>query len=248
MKRLLVLGVFGLLWGCTEKQSSSVHDYQISFSEELSLDFGEVGMSSQVPFSVSPLDKKNESFLVFNTFNRRLDTASFSPEKKRIVSGLEIPKEGPGSIPGVSNFTYTNQRIIFFTLDDIYYLKDGETVHLKITKVLDDGSGALKAIKGAGKNGVFQVAPFAGEFLSVIIQDHETQKFSLWNYDFESFEEIPFSFDLDQMAKHRISYDLRKGSVVSNAFSPYLTLSDSTLIVSYPFMNKISKIGLKDLK
>ncbi|MEB2776854.1 hypothetical protein SYJ56_16120 [Algoriphagus sp. D3-2-R+10] len=247
MKILLYLGFITLVFGCTEEKST-VPKYQISFSEEMSLDFGKVGMSSQLPFSISPLDKKNESFLVFNTFLRRLDTVSFSPEKKRLVPGLEIPREGPGSIPSFYHFNYTKQRIIFFTPNEIFYLKDGETVHLKITKVLDDGSGALKAIKGAGRNGVFQVAPFTGEFLSVIIEDHETEKFSLWKYDFESFEEISFSFDSEQISKHMISFDFAKGTTVSNAFSPYLTLSDSMLIVSYPFMNKINMIELGDLE
>lgn len=247
MNKLLFIGVFASFWGCAEEKSS-VQKYQISFSKEMSLDFGKVGMSSQVPLSVSTLDMKNDSFLVFNTFYRRLDTVAFSIGKMRLVPGLEIPKEGQGSIPSFFHFTYTEPTIIFFTANEFYYFNYGETVKFHATTELNDGSGTLKAIKGAGRNGVFQVAPFTGEFLSVIIEDYETEKFSLWMYDFESFEEIAFSFDSNQMAKHRISFDFRKGSVVSNAYSPYLTVSDSVLIVSYPYMNKISMIELGDLE
>lgn len=250
MKRFLVLGIFAMFWGCAEEKSSLdlKPQYQISFSEELSLDFGEVGMSSEVPFSISPKDEKNESFLVFNTFYRRLDTVSFSPKKMRLVPGLEIPKEGPGSIPGFSEFTYTDKGIVFFTLNDIYFLKYGETVHLKISKVLDDGSEGVKAITGNGSNSVFQVAPFSGDFFTVIAVDHGTEKFSLMTYDFESFTEIPFAFDYEKLNRQKISFVFSKGVTLSNAYNPYLTLSDSMLIVSYPFMNKISTIRLDELK
>ncbi|TXE05753.1 hypothetical protein [Algoriphagus aquimarinus] len=248
MKNLLFLGIIAFLFGCTEEKSSSVPNYQISFSEELSLDFGEVGMSSEVPFSISPLDEKNESFLVFNTFYRRLDTVSFSPKKMRLAPGLEIPKEGPGSIPSFHTINYTEQGILFFTANEFYYFENGETIKMKMTQVLNDGSGSMKAIAEAGGNGVFQPAPFKGDHLCLIIKDSKTEKFSLMKYDFESFTEIPFSFDYEQLNRQRISFEFGKGSTVSNSFSPFLTFADSLLIVSYPFMNKISTVGLGDFE
>ncbi len=235
--------------GCTEEKSSSVPKYQISFSEEMSLDFGEVGMSSEVPFSISPLDEKNESFLVFNTFYRRLDTVSFSPEKMRLVPGVEVPKEGPGSIPSFHTINYTEQGILFFTSNEFYYFKDGETIKMKMTEVLGDVGKSQKSIHGYSlRNGTVQSAPFEGDYLCLIIKDSDTEKFTLMKYDFETFKEIPFSFDSEQISKHRISFDFAKGSTVSNSFSPYLTFADSLLIVSYPFMNKISTVGLGDFE
>lgn len=248
MKYLLFLGVIAVLIGCSQEESSSVPTYQISFSEELSLDFGDVGMSSEVPFSISPLDEKNESFLVFNTFYRRLDTVSFSPDKKRIIPGLEVPKEGPGSIPGFATFSYTEQGILFFTANEFYYFENGETVKMKMTQVLDDGSGSMKAIAEAGVPGVFQPAPLKGDYLCLIIKDSKTEKFTLMKYDFESFTEIPFSFDSEQLARNKISFNYANGAMLSNAYYPYLTFSDSVLIVSYPFMNKISTVRLEDLR
>ncbi|PZX47089.1 hypothetical protein [Algoriphagus chordae] len=249
MKNLLFLGIISFLFGCTEEKSSSVPSYQISFSEELSLDFGDVGMSSEVPFSISPLDENSESFLVSNSFYRRLDTVSFSPEKMRMVPGVEVPKEGPGSIPGFATFSYTEQGILFFTPNEFYYFKDGETIKIRMSEVFSDGSKSLKSIYGYDvTNGIFKSASFKGDFISMIVKDSETEKYTLMKYDFETFEEIPFSFDSEQISKHRISFDFAKGSTVSNSFSPYLTVADSVLIVSYPFMNKISKIGLDDLK
>ncbi|SFB55920.1 hypothetical protein [Algoriphagus aquimarinus] len=249
MKNLLFLGIIAFLIGCNDEKSSSLPNSQISFSEELSLDFGEVGMSSEIPFSISPLDQKNESFLVFNTFYRRLDTVSFSSKKMRLVPGVEVPKEGPGSIPGFATFSYTEQGILFFTANEFYYFKDGETIKIRMSEVFSDGSKSLKSIYGYDvTNGIFKSASFKGDFISMIVKDSETEKYTLMKYDFETFEEIPFSFDSEQISKHRISFDFAKGSTVSNSFSPYLTVADSVLIVSYPFMNKISKIGLDDLK
>ena len=249
MKYLLFLGVIAVLIGCSQEEFSSVPNYQISFSEELSLDFGEVGMSSEVSFSISPLDEKNESFLVFNTFYRRLDTVLFSPEKKRVVPGLEVPKEGPGSVPGFSSFSYTEQGILFFTANEFYYFKDGETIKMKISKVLGDDGKSLKSIQGYDLiNGTFQPAPYKGDFIGMIIKDSETKKYTLMKFDFESFKEIPFSFDTEQLARNRISFNYLKGVMLSNAYDPYLTFSDSVLIVSYPFMNKISTVKLEDLR
>lgn len=247
MKRLIYFGVFVIFYGCAGEKSSPGPSYQISFGEELSLDFGEVGMSSEVPFSISSLDRDNSSFLVFNTFYRRLDTVFFSPGKGRIAPGLEIPKEGPGSIPGFSYFTHTDQRNLFYTLNEIYYLKDGMTIKLKATEVLDDGSGSIKAIVGHGGNREFQSSPLEGDFLVVIIVDHQTQELSLMKYDFENFEKIPFSFDSDQISKHRISFDMG-GATVHNAYYPHLAVFDSLLVISYPFMNKISTVRLDGLK
>lgn len=247
MKKLLLIGVIASIWSCTGEKSSSVPSYQISFIDQLSLNFGEVGMSSEIPFSISPLDTKNLSFLVFNTFYRRLDTVSFSPDKKRIVPGLEVPKEGPSGIPGLNKFTYTENGIIFFTLNEFYYFKDGETVKMKMTEVIDDGIGSIKSIVEAGGSGVFQPAPFNGDYLSLIIKDSEEEKFTLMKYDFESFTEIPFEFDYVKLARNRISFEIAKGTIVSNSYNPSLTLSDSVLIISYPFMNKISTVRLDDL-
>lgn len=248
-KRLLFLGFFTVVFGCTEEKSSSEPDYQLSFSEELSLDIGEVGMSSELSFSISPLDEGNSSFLVYNTFYRRLDTVSFSPEKKRIVAGVEIPKEGPGSISGFSSFSYTDQGILFFTANEFYYFKDGGTIKMKITKVLGDDGESHKSIQGYDLiNGRFQPAPFKGDFISMIIKDSKTEKFTLMIYDFESFTQIPFAFDYEQLNRQKISFEFGKGATVSNAYYPYLTLSDSVLIVTYPFMNKISTIRLEDLR
>lgn len=249
LKRFAFYGSLSFLWACTGEKSSSVPNYQISFSEELSLDFGEVGMSSEVSFDISPLDKNNSSFLVFNTFYRRLDTVSFSPEKKRIVPGLEVPKEGPGSIPGFSSFSYTEQGILFFTANEFYYFKDGQTLKKKITKVLGDDGKSLKSIQGYDlTNGTFQPASYKGDFISMIIKDSETKKYTLMKFDFESFKEIPFSFDTEQLARNRISFYYAKGVMLSNDYNPYLTLSDSVFIVSYPFMNKISTVRLDDLR
>lgn len=245
MNKLLLLGVFASIWGCSEEYSSSLPKYKIYFSEELSINVGEVGISSQVPFLVSPINLSNQSFLVFNSYFRRLDTVSFNRKDKRIVPGLEIPKEGAGSIPSFSFFTHTEQKNIFFSGNYIYFLEDGETVKLKI----DDNTEILKSINGGSViNGVFQSAPYEGNYFSVIIKDNVTEEFSLIKHGNNKLEKIPFSFDSEQISKHRISFDFVEGSTVSNTFSPYLTVSDSTFIIAYPFMNKISLIGLDDLK
>lgn len=244
LKRFAFYGSLSFLWACTGEKSSSVPNYQISFSEELSLDFGEVGMSSEVPFDISPLDKNNSSFLVFNTFYRRLDTVSFSPEKKRIVPGLEVPKEGPGSIPGFSSFIHINQENVYLTGNSIFYLKDGETVKYN----LENEDGKLNAIRGTNpKNKVAYLSSLETKFLYVIIQDHSFVDLSLYRFDFElrTFEEVPFNFT--NMEDHIISYK-RGPATATNGYFPFITLSDFTLILSYPFKNQISKIDLRTLK
>ncbi|PZX47094.1 hypothetical protein [Algoriphagus chordae] len=246
MKKLLFIGLIISLWGCTEEKTSSVPSYQISFSEELSLDFGEVGMSSQVPFSISTLNKNNESFLVFNSFYRRLDTIFFSPNKKRIGPGLEILEEGPGSIPDFYYFTNAKERNVFLSGSSMFYSNAGDTKKISIK----DGNGSLNSISGAnGKTRVFEFASTVGDYISLIFENKATGDFTLntFNFDTESFEEIPFQFDLNQMGKHKMSFQ-QGPATVTNAVYPYLTVMDSTLVVSYPFFNKISVISLTDRK
>ncbi|MEP0712656.1 hypothetical protein [Algoriphagus sp.] len=166
----------------------------------------------------------------------------------RLVPGVEVPKEGPGSIPGFATFNYTEHGILFFTANEFYYYKDGETVKMKITKALDDGTGSIKSIVEAGGSGIFQPVSLKGDYLSLIIKDSQGEKFTLMIYDFESFTQIPFGFDSEQLNRQRISFEFGKGATVSNAYNPYLKLSDSVMIVSYPFMNKISTVRLDDLK
>jgi hypothetical protein len=251
MKNLLFLGIFAGLMGCSEEKFSSVPNYQISFSEELSLNFSEVGMSSEVPFSISPLNESNESFLIFNTFYRRLDTVVFSQGKKRIVPGLMVPKEGPGSIPSFDIFSF-NKRIgvIYMNGNSVFYNKDSYTVNLNMTNELDNGSSSLKSIYGADrKNGTFQMTSYMGDNFSMIIHDNDTDINSLMSYDFDSktFYDLPFSFDEDQMAKQSMQF--KNGPVIiGNSYSPYLTNSDSLIIISYPFFNKINVLRLEDYK
>jgi hypothetical protein len=240
----LLLGFISLVLGCTEEETSSVPIYQISFSEEMSLDIGEIGISSQVPFSLSPLDLDNSSFLVFNTYYRRLDTISFTPEKKRIAPGLEIPKEGPGSIPNFYYFTHTKERNIFINGNSIFYVKDGEAKNIKIR----DENGKLNSILGAnGNTRIFDFASANGDYLSLIIKNNSSNDFALntFNFNTESFEEIPFQFDLDEIEKHMMTFE-QGAATVTNAIYPYLTVMDATLVVSYPFFNKISVISLTD--
>lgn len=247
MKRLSLLVLISTIWACTEERSS-VQKYQVSFSEEISLDIGEMGMSSQVPFSISPIDRAQQSFLIFNEFYRRLDSVSFSDKNIWILPGRELPVEGPGSIPNFRHFTFVKDRVVFINSNDIYFVEDENTVDLNITRELDNGLGELKSINGAdGRNNTFQAASLDADFLAFIFKDVRTGKFSLAKYDFNDFEEVPFLFDLDQMLNHRISFE--KGPMtVSNSYAPYLTVFDSTIIISYPFFNKISKINLNSQK
>ncbi|PZX47097.1 hypothetical protein [Algoriphagus chordae] len=251
MKRLSLLALIASIWGCTEERFSSVLKYQISISEEVALDFSEVGMSSEVPFSISPLDNNNESFLVFNNFFRRLDTVFFSLENNRIVSGLEVSKEGPGGIPSFDIFSYNKYiGVIYMNGNSFFYNKDDYTVKLNMTNELDNGSSSIKSIYGADRrNGTFQISSDLGSYFSIIIHDNDTNVHSLMSYDFDSknFHDLPFSFDDDQMMKQDIQF--KNGSVtIRNTYAPYLTVFDSLLIISYPFFNKISVLNLEDNK
>ncbi|MEP1088527.1 MAG: hypothetical protein ABJH01_17755 [Algoriphagus sp.] len=215
------------------------------------MDFGEVGMSSEMPFSISPLDKNNESFLVFNTFYRRLDTAFFSLENNRIVSGLEVSKEGPGGIPSFDIFSYNKYiGVIYMNGNSFFYNKDDYTVKLNMTNELDNGSSSIKSIYGADRrNGTFQMSTFMGDNFSIIIHDNDTNAHLLMSYDFDSnnFHDLPFSFDDDQMMKQDMQFK-NESVTIRNTYAPYLTVFDSLLIISYPFFNKISVLSLEDYK
>lgn len=193
------------------------------------------------------MDKNNESFLVFNTFYRRLDTVFFSHEKKRIAVGFEIPSEGPNAIPRFDYFTYTKRYLIFFGGNDVYYMQEGNTIRLNLTRELDNGQGGLKSIYGGGFNRLFQAASLEGDCFYLIANDHVSGEFSIVKYDFQKFQELPFKFDLGKLKDHRIFYT--DGSLIlENAYNPFMTASDSVIVVSYPFNNEINIFGIDDLK
>lgn len=243
MKILIVYLSF--MVSCTGEKSP-VNQPNVSISEEQILNFGDVGLSATVYYPSAPIDSKFSSYLIFNPFFRRLDTLKIQNNKLILAAGIELPFEGPFEVPEFNFFAVGNNGNIFLSGNQLYFSLNQEIQKVNFTEEISSNGSLISILGGDSKNKSFHFSPANNDSLFVIIRDFETRAFTLISYNLltSSITTIPFSFASEQMNDHRIAHE-QGPMMVENSFFPFLSVYDSTLVISYPFFNQISTLSLK---
>jgi hypothetical protein len=246
MKVKILIIYLSFMVSCTGEKSP-VHQPNVSISEEQVLNFGDVGLSATVYYSSAPLDSKFSSYLLFNPFFRRLDTLKVQNNELILAAGIELPFEGPFGVPEFNFFAVGNNGNIFLSGNQLYFTLNKEIQNVNLTEEISSNGSLISILGGDSKNKTFHFSSANNNSLFVIIRDFETRALTLISYNLltSSFTTIPFSFAIEQMNDHRIAHE-QGPMMVENSFFPFLSVYDSTLIISYPFFNEISTLSLKN--
>lgn len=247
MKSFNYFMILVLIFGCTGEKSP-VNSLSVLVSKEQAINFGELGLSSTIRYPSAPLDSGLMTYLIYNPFFRRLDSLLLKEDQLVLVEGRELEIEGPSGIPEFNFFTMTAHGPVYLDGNQAYLQqKNGETIKINFSRKLGQDSGLKSVFGGDSKNKSFRFASVGGDFFAVLIKDFQSQELSLVAYDFlaSSFSTLPFSFSNEQMKAHRIAFQ-NGPMTVENAYYPYLSVYDSTLVISYPFFNQISTVSLKN--
>lgn len=246
MKVKILIVYLSFMVSCTGEKSP-VQQPIVSISEEQILNFGDVGLSATVFYPSAPLDSKFTSYLIFNPFYRRLDTLKFENNKLFLSAGTELPFEGPLGVPEFNFFAVGKNGNIFLSGDQLYFSLNKEIQKVNFTEKISITGSLISILGGDSKNKSFHFSPANNDSIFVIIRDFETRALTLISYNLftSSFTTIPFSFAIEQMDDHRIAHE-QGPMMVENSFFPFLSVYDSTLVISYPFFNQISTLSLKN--
>lgn len=235
--------VFGLVLISCQPESSFSRKIIIDVGNKRTVNIGQVGLSSSLPFPKSTNLWDSGEILFFNQYSKNIDSFIFENDEMKLHQGIFFGQEGPEAIGDFNFFLKSSIGFVFVGGRGIV-IKNPHSGEIKKANFSSEIFGEKSDIFLPGSVSFLLDHFFKGydakqEVLYFFVQNIVSGEVALCKFNLltQEMKRLPDVLDVDLVRKNENIY--RNQGYIQKNNLPYVFFEDEKLILSYSYSNDI---------